>query len=111
MIQHIVAAACVDGLGHVSHSLSEQLLRKPKQLLLKQNMAKLSDVGPALLATSVARLLPMLTENSLMKLGGDLLEACRISPTMEWGSITSSASILEQLLASCRDVGDDGVLG
>ena len=61
-----------------SRSISELCLRKPKQLALKQSMSKLSDLGPALLATSVARLMPMLTENSLMKLGGDLLEACHI---------------------------------
>ena len=56
-----------------------KILRKPHSLRFTGRLSKLADLPPAVLATSLSRLLPMCTENSLMKLGGDLLEAPQVS--------------------------------
>ena len=49
--------------------------RKAQQLKFTARMSKLSDLQPAVLAASVSRLVPQLTENALMKMGGNLLGA------------------------------------
>ena len=51
------------------------LSRKATALKFTNRVSKLADLLPALIATALSRMVPCLTENSLMKLGGELLEA------------------------------------
>lgn len=51
--------------------------RKPKNLLLNKSITKVSDLRPMLLAATLARLHPSITEMSLMKCGGELAELKR----------------------------------
>ena len=63
------------GLGANFVPISCHMLRKEKALRFGPRISKLSDLSSWLLATCLARLLPFLTENSVMKMGGELLEA------------------------------------
>ena len=59
-------------------------LRKPKSLQLGFRAARLGDLAPGVLATAICRVQPSLTENTLFRLGGELLEVLPASPWAFW---------------------------
>ena len=52
-------------------------LRKPKSLTLPKSIAKVEDLKPMLLATSLAQIHPSITQQTLMRCGGESFELRR----------------------------------
>ena len=71
--QHVCQGGHAKGNCCSTFRLAE--LRKPKQLLISGKVVNLADLSSPLLATCLAGLTPQVTEASLMRLGGELLQA------------------------------------
>ena len=56
------------------HPVSHLKLRKPQRLRLDKRVQNLSDLSAFHLATSIAHIIPGLTEQSLMRIGGELYQ-------------------------------------
>ena len=59
----------------VSEAVAASFGVKPKMLKFGKNVARVADLSPYLLAITLCRATPYMTENTIMQLGGELYEA------------------------------------